>query len=296
MPVRAWTRLAIAGLRALPLNALSRVAGRVARFRLPASLQRAQIRLFGAFFGVDFDEARDPVESFASFQDFFTRALRAGIRPLDPSPEALVAPCDGFWGSAGRVEKGTVLQVKGLPYSLASLLGSAAEAERFEGGAFATFYLSPRDYHRFHAPCAVRVVSARYLPGRLWPVNRIGLEGVEGLFAANERICARMHLDAPTPAEGRAGSLVLVAVGATMVGSVRVTFDDLTTNLAGGDRTQRDYRDRPVRLEKGEEWGRFELGSSIVLVAEAGVLKLWEQPPGTPLRLGARIGTLLGVS
>jgi phosphatidylserine decarboxylase len=133
-------------------------------------------------------------------------------------------------------------------------------------------------------------------------VNRIGLEGVEGLFAANERICARMHLDAPTPVEGRAGSLVLVAVGATLVGSVRVTFDDLTTNLAGGDRTQRDYRDyrdyrdRPVRLEKGEEWGRFELGSSIVLVAEAGVLKLWEQPPGTPLRLGARIGTLLGVS
>ena len=121
----SWPGLVISGLRALPMNSLSRLAGRLARVRLPGLLQRAQIRLFAAIFGVDFDEARGPVASYACFQDFFTRSLRDGARPLDPAPEALVAPCDGAWGSAGSVKDGTLLQVKGRAYSLAALLADA---------------------------------------------------------------------------------------------------------------------------------------------------------------------------
>ena len=293
---RAWRRLVIAALRALPVNRLSRSAGRMARVRLPGPLQRAQIRLFGAFVGVDFDEAREPVASFACFQDFFTRALRDGARPLDASPEALVAPCDGVWGSAGDVKDGMVLQVKGRSYSLAALLADAEEAERFEGGVYATFYLSPRDYHRFHAPCAARVASACYVPGQLWPVNRIGLEGVEGLFAQNERVCAYLEVEPTVPGGARAGRLCLVAIGATLVGSVKLTFDDLATNRVGVGQTRRDYRDgshdQAPRLAKGEEWGRFEFGSTIVLLAEPGVVELDPKALGTELRLGARIGTL----
>jgi phosphatidylserine decarboxylase len=201
MVSRAWARAAIAAMGLLPLNALSRVGGRLATLRLPAPLQRAEIRLVGGMLGVAFDEARDPIDSFACFQDFFTRALRDGARPLDPAPDAFLSPCDGAWGSAGTVTGGTILQVKGRSYSVASLLGSEDDARAFEGGTFATFYLSPRDYHRFHAPAGVTVTGARYLPGTLWPVNGLGLEGKDGLFAENERICAHMQL------EGTSGSL-----------------------------------------------------------------------------------------
>jgi len=277
-------RLALALLRALPKHAVSRAAGWVAARQLPRPLRGPAVRAFGGAVGVDFDEVRDRLDSFPSLQAFFTRALRAGARPIDPAADAFVSPCDGAWGAAGMVAQGQLLQVKGRTYSLAALLGDAAAALRFEGGAFATLYLSPRDYHRFHAPCAARVVRAAYLPGALWPVNRVGVEGIDGLFAVNERLC--IFLDVC----GAGEDLCLVAVGATNVGKIRVTFDDLTTNLRGAVPERRGYRD--VVLAKGDELGRFEFGSTIVLVAAPARLALDVQAPGTPLRYGARIGSL----
>lgn len=283
-----FSRLVIDVMRALPVNTISRLAGRAATARLPQPLLAAAIRGFGRVFGVDFSEARDPVESFSSFQDFFTRELRPGVRPIDPASDAFVSPCDGIWGASGEIHDGMLLQVKGKQYSLAALLGGERDAACFEGGRFATLYLSPRDYHRFHAPCDVEVVSARYLPGALWPVNGLGLEGVDGLFARNERICAWMRVAGNTEAPG----LCLVAVGATLVGSVRVAFDSLSTNEKGAVATTRTY-DPAVCYARGAEWGRFEFGSTIVLVAGPGVVALEPADPGTPLRLGRRIGTLL---
>ncbi len=290
VPTPTGVRLALAGLRMLPLHALSRAAGGIASLRLPGPLQRAEIRLFGALTGVDFHEAGGRLESFSSLQEFFTRPLRKGVRTVDPADDAVVAPCDGSWGASGTVERGTLLQVKGRPYSLAALLGSEAEAKRFEGGAFATLYLSPRDYHRFHMPCAARVVRARYLPGSLWPVNRLGVEGIPGLFAENERLCAHFEVG---EGEG-ARALCLVAVGATLVGKVRVRFDDLSTHTPGREGAERSYGDRGPRFAKGEELGRFEFGSSLVLLAERGLLELRPEERGLPVRLGTRIGTLQG--
>lgn len=278
------TRAALAALRLLPTHALSRAVGWLAARRLPPVLRVPAVRAFGRAVGVDFAEVRDPLASFDSLQAFFTRALRDGVRPVDAAGDAFVSPCDGAWGAAGIVSHGQALQVKGRPYALAALLGDAAAAARFEGGAFATLYLSPRDYHRFHAPCAARVRRVAAIPGALWPVNRLGVEGIDDLFAVNERLCAFMSV------AGDDADLCLVAVGATNVGKVRLTFDDLTTNVRGARATARDYRD--VTLAKGEEWGRFEFGSTIVLVAAPGLLTLDVQPPGTPVRLGARIGTL----
>lgn len=278
-------------MRLLPVNGISRAAGRLATARLPRAMQRAEIRLFSALFRVDLDEAREPVDSFASFQEFFTRELCDGARPIDPAADAFVSPCDGAWGSSGWVEDGQILQVKGSPYSLAALLGSEETALRYEGGCFATLYLSPRDYHRFHTPAAVDVVRASHMPGRLWPVNGLGLGGVDGLFAENERICAHMQLAEPGTSSG---AICLVAVGATMVGSVAVTFDELATNLGSREPTHIAYDAPPPSFEKGEEWGRFRFGSTIVLLTEPGVVELDFQPPGTKLRLGTRIGTLLG--
>lgn len=278
-------RLALAVLRRLPLHALSRAAGRVAEWRLPGPLQRAGIGLFGRLVGVDFAEAARPVADYPSLQAFFTRRLRDGARPLDPAPDALLAPCDGAWGESGRVRHAELLQLKGRPYSLGALLGSDAEAKEFEDGAFASFYLAPRDYHRFHMPCDARVVAARQLPGSLWPVNRIGVEGVPGLFAENQRIAVRFALPS-------GGSLAIVAVGATLVGRVCVGFDDLRT---GADRPaeERRYPAPGIALARGEEWGRFEFGSTLVLVGAPGSLSLEPEAPGTRLRLGRRIGRLL---
>ena len=279
--------LVLGALRYLPVHALSRAAGRAASVRLPAPMRAAAWRAFAAAVGADLSEVRDPLDSFGSLQDFFTRALRAGARAIDPDPAALVAPCDGRWGEAGRIAGGTLLQLKGRPYSLAVLLGDAEVAKSFERGWFATFYLAPRDYHRFHAPCDGFVSRAAYLPGSLWPVNRIGLEGVPNLFAENERICAFVRLRAGDTPE----SLGLVAVGATLVGKVHVTFDTLTTNTRDRAPRWRHY-DTPPLLVKGGEWGRFEFGSTLVLAAAPGALELAPRPPGSPLRLGERIGTI----
>jgi phosphatidylserine decarboxylase len=286
--------LAVGALRRLPLHALSRAAGRAASWHLPTNLRAPACRAFAKVFGADLSEVRDPLESFASIQDFFTRALRDDARPVDPAPDAFVAPCDGVWGVSGRIADGQLLQVKGRLYSLANLLGDDATAESFEDGAFATLYLAPRNYHRFHAPCDARVSRAVHMPGALWPVNSIGVEGVPGLFAENERIVAFLRLGR-APAPDAPVSLAIAAVGATMVGRVHVDFDTLMTNQGATQPRWRTYENEPF-LAKGREWGRFEFGSTLVLAAAPGGLELEAQPPGTPLVLGTRIGRVAGAA
>lgn len=281
--------LALEVLRALPRNGLSRAAGWLTSLRLPGPVVRAEIALFARAVGADLGEVRDPLASFPSLQAFFTRALRDGARPIDPAPDSLVAPCDGAWGESGTIENGRLLQVKGRPYSLAELLASREDAAELEGGAFATFYLAPRDYHRFHSMCDARVERARYVPGSLWPVNAIGLHGVDSLFAQNERIAARMR------ARTSDFAFQLVAVGATMVGKIRLRFDDLATNVRGARAEERRYPDG-IPLAKGEEWGRFEFGSTLVFAAPRGAVALDARPPGSRLRMGERIGRLARVS
>jgi len=278
-------RFALPALRLLPRNLISRAAGRLTAARLPRALVRAEILLFARAVGVDLAEVRDPLEAFGSLQEFFTRALREGARNVDPARDALVSPCDGAFGESGIVRDGQLFQLKGRPYGLRELLASSDDAAAFEGGAYATLYLSPRDYHRFHAPCAARVERVTYLPGTLWPVNRIGLEGVDALFAQNERICAFMRA---APGDSL---LCLIAVGATLVGKVRVSFDSLETNRRGAKEERRSYPGG-IALAKAEEWGRFEFGSTLVLLAEPGKVALDIRPPGTPVRLGERIGRL----
>lgn len=180
--------------------------------------------------------------------------------------------------------------MKGRPYRVDALLGDAALAKDFEGGWFATFYLSPRDYHRFHVPAAGRITRLVYRPGALWPVNRIGLHGIDSLFARNERITALLELDGPIAEPPRSRTLALVAVGATMVGSVRLAFDPLATNRPGAHAEDRCLGDSGPWLARGAEWGRFEFGSTIVMLVPPGPLALEPRPQGTPLRLGRAIG------
>lgn len=284
-----WGRLLLSVLYWLPKNGLSRAAGRWASLRLPGVVQRAEIRLFVWLSGARLDEASEPIESYTSLQRFFTRALRDGVRPIEGDAQSLVAPCDGRWGEAGRIEAGTLLQVKGRSYLVADLLGDRAQSKRYEGGQFATFYLSPRDYHRFHTPTAGRFRRIDYHPGSLWPVNAIGLQGIDRLFARNERICAYLDTD-PDTGSSASSPIVLVAVGATMVGSVRLAFDDLRTNRAGARRERRELGDRAPGFARGEEWGHFEFGSTIVMLTPVESYEIDIRPVGQTLRLGEVIG------
>ena len=290
--LRFWGRILLAVLYWVPKNGLSRLAGRFASLRLPGLLQRAEIRLFARLADVNIGEARDPIESFDSLQRFFVRALREGARPIEGDSMSLVAPCDGTWGASGRIEAGTLVQVKGRTYPVAELLGDPDRAKSYEAGCFATFYLSPRDYHRFHTPMAGRITRVDYCPGSLWPVNAMGLQGIDRLFARNERICAYLEIDQGTAdtTTGPAPPIALIAVGATMVGSVRLAFDDLRTNVSGARPERRDLADRAPTFARGEQWGHFEFGSTIVMLTPPGHFEINPQPIGRALTLGEVIG------
>lgn len=304
-------RLLWALLFLVPKNAISRLAGRFAELAWPAPVQRALLRGFARAAGADLSEAEKGIEAYPTLQTFFTRGLKPGSRPLEGGEDVLVSPCDGAWGAAGTIGAGTLVQVKGRNYLVRDLLGDVEQADRFEGGDFATLYLSPKDYHRFHTPAAGRIRRLDYWPGALWPVNRIGLEGIDGLFARNERICAYLDPERPLWPGGEADAeearesveivsaeedehlghaMALVAVGATMVGSVQLSFDDLTTNRVGAAPERRVLGPSGPRFARGEEWGHFEFGSTLVLLVPPDTYRIETKPPGTALRLGEAIG------
>ena len=238
---------------------------------------------------VDLGEAeRTQVEQYASFNDFFTRALRAGARPIDATDTALVSPVDGRVSQAGAIEEGHLLQAKGHGYSAEALLGSAARAEPFRGGRFATIYLAPFNYHRIHMPVAGTLREAVHVPGALYSVNQVTAENVPGLFARNERVVCLF--DTPY------GPLAMVLVGALFVGSVSVVWQSGEVTPA----KPRPQYPMPLplpspapALAKGEEMGRFNMGSTVILLLPPGMAE-WEANlvAGQPLRLGERIGTL----
>jgi phosphatidylserine decarboxylase len=266
----------------LPKSALSTAVGALTRAPAPAGLHRAAMRAFTRAYGVDLTEAELPLEGYRRFSDFFSRRLRPGARNVDPDPRAVVSPVDGAVSQAGRVEAGTCLQAKGIRFPVERLLADADLARAFSnGGAFATFYLSPRDYHRIHAPLSGRVVSSRYLPGQFWPVNPASVRSREALFCLNERLV--------TVLETELGRCAVVKVGATCVARIRAAYDDRLTH-AGQAPGARTY-DPPVAIQKGAELGRFEMGSTVILLFEPDRVRWdgWLQA-GATVRMGQRIG------
>lgn len=275
--------LALLVLRLLPLRIISRLAGWLADRRLPPSILKPLITRYANHYDVDMDEAVEPPGGFGTFNEFFVRPLKEGARPVDPSPDAVVSPVDGRLVASGKIEAGRLIQAKGLDYSAADLLGSPDTAAPFIGGTFATIYLSPRDYHRIHAPVAGRVASVRRRRGRLLPVNDLSVPFVKDLFATNERVIVSM--------ETEAGPLAVVMVGATNVGRISLAF---AVPTAGQRRADWDWTlERYIRLAKGEELGRFELGSTVILLFARGRARLDDLPAGTGIKMGARLGQIV---
>ena len=237
---------------------LSRVTGRLSDLRLPRPLLAAAIRAYARLFAVDLAEAASPIGSYATFNEFFTRRLAEGRRPVARDAGVLVSPCDALVSGIGETPAdGQLEQIKGSRYSVEALLGSAEDARPFRAGAQATLYLSPAMYHRVHSPVDGCVAAWRYVPGRLFTVNRIGVRAVPGLFTRNERVCVFLESSAH-------GKLALVLVGAANVGRISLAFSDLVTNrgAAGGRFTD----EAPIAVRRGYELGAFNLGSTVVLL------------------------------
>jgi len=271
-------RLAVAPQYLLPKQALTRLAGRVARARGGIWTTRL-IAWFVQRYRVDMTEAANPdIASYASFNDFFTRPLRPGVRPLATAD--LICPVDGAISQFGRIDGQQIFQAKGHQYTSTALLGGDATlAAQFDNGHFATLYLSPRDYHRIHMPCDSRLRRMIYVPGDLFSVNPTTARGVPGLFARNERVVCVF--------EGVRGPWVLVLVGATIVGSMATVWSGVINNPRAGKICDWHYENKSISLKQGEEMGRFLLGSTVVMVYPDDSLRFnpaWQ--PGGAVRLG----------
>ena len=274
-------RLAVLPQYLLPKRALTTLAGRLAAAR-GGALTTAAIRWFVRRYRVDMGESGAPdLALYPSFNDFFTRALAPGARPL--ADAAWLCPVDGAISQFGAIDGERIVQAKGHAYSCTALVGGdAALAERFHGGWFATLYLSPRDYHRIHMPSAGRLRRMIHVPGELFSVNPATARAVPGLFARNERVVC--EFDA---VDGSPGPFVLVLVGATIVGSMATSWHGVVNPPRPGRLREWRYDDRRIVLAKGEEMGRFLLGSTVVLLLPPGPMRFdarWA--PGAAVRMG----------
>ncbi|WP_086617120.1 archaetidylserine decarboxylase [Erythrobacter tepidarius] len=267
-----------------PQHALSRLAGLLAESTRPW-LRDALIRRFVAAFDVDLSEAARGIGEFVSFNDFFTRELKPGARPLADSGAFILSPADGAISQLGPITGGRILQAKGRDYSVAEILGGNADAARFEGGRFMTIYLSPRDYHRVHMPAAGRLQTTAYLPGDLFSVNRVTAEGVERLFARNERLVCQF--------DGPDGRFASIMVGAMIVAGIDTVWPNSFRTHARA-RVDEDFTAAPRAFAAGDEMGRFYLGSTVVLLFEPGRVEWLESlAPGDSLWMGQAIGQRL---
>ena len=275
-------RLAVALQYALPKRLLTQLAGKLAGLE-GGKATTAVIRWFIKRYGVNMAEAAnaDPA-SYASFNAFFTRPLRAGARALDEAE--FVCPVDGAISQFGPIEFDQIFQAKGHFYSTTALVGGdRALAARFEDGDFATIYLSPRDDHRIHRPCAGQLTKMIYVPGELFSVNPTTARGVPGLFARNERVVCVF--------EGEFGPFVMVLVGATIVGSMATVWHGVVNPPRRPDIEKRTYGAGEVVLGQGDEMGRFLLGSTVVMLFPKHALRFASDwAPGRPVRMGEVMG------
>lgn len=281
-----FTRLAVLPQYLLPKRALTAFAGLVAGARA-GRITTGLIRWFIGKYGVNMSEAANPdITSYASFNEFFTRALRSGARPIADAD--FICPVDGAISQFGSIDHNRIFQAKGHDYLTTALVGGdQALADQFLHGSFATIYLSPRDYHRIHMPCDGRLMRMIYVPGTLFSVNPVTARGVPGLFARNERVVCVF--------EGEHGPFVMVLVGATIVGSMQTVWHGVVNPPRLAAVREWRYDKQHLALKKGEEMGRFLLGSTVVMLFPKDVLnfnKDWLA--AGPVKLGESMAAVAG--
>lgn len=225
--------------------------------KLPRALGQMSLRIFAKAYKINLDEAEKDISEYASIGDFFIRRLKPQARPLAESP--LLHPADSMIAQIGEIAQGQCVQAKDRYYSVSDLVHDPEAAKYFQDGLYVTYYLCPTDYHRVHSPLDGEIVRATYIPGQLWPVNSWSTENIEGLFGVNERVV--LHI------KSRVAKCILVFVGATNVGQIRLSFDqDIVTNMEAFPQMKDKIYERPVKIEKGQELGLFAMGSTVVMI------------------------------
>jgi phosphatidylserine decarboxylase len=270
----------------LPHHGVARVVGWLARLKRPVAFKNAMIRWFIKHYAVRMDEASvSDYTQYKTFNDFFTRTLKPGIRPIAPLQNAIISPVDGFLYEFGKVTGGRLLQAKGRDYSLAALLaGDSALTQVFSNGGYATFYLAPKNYHRIHMPVEGRLCSTTYVPGRLFPVNSLSVNNVDCLFARNERVISIFE----TPF----GKMALIAIGALNVGSIHTVWQGQVAPARKRKIKSWNYDADAIFLQRGEEWGYFEMGSSVILLFESDIHWSADLAILKEVRLGEKIAVI----
>ena len=282
-----FDRLFVLSQYIIPQLAISRLAGKLADSDCMPALKNRVIKWFIGRYGVNMNEAADPdPESYASFNAFFTRALKPGARVIEGDHRVFACPVDGAISQLGQISNDRVFQAKGQSFGLTELLGGDEErAKPFEEGEFTTIYLSPKDYHRIHMPMAGRLREMVYVPGKLFSVNPVTADQVPNLFARNERVACIFDTDA--------GPMALVLVGAMIVGSVETTWAGVVAPNQDSVSHWQYQGEEAISFNKGEEMGRFRLGSTVIAIMPKGVVS-WnpEQTAGKTVRLGEAFGQL----
>ncbi len=269
-------------LRLLPKNMVSKLNGFLAGLRLPRFIMTPIILAFARIYKINIQEAELEIRDYDSLNTFFTRSLKNGSRLIDQKENVIVSPVDGRLLIAGSLEQGLLLQSKGMESSLQNLLGNNRYYKRFLGGNYMTIYLSPQDYHRIHSPVAGRILGYYYQPGKLFPVNNLAVNTINQLFSKNERLI--------TYIESEHGLVAVVKVGATSVGKIRVTYDpNIATNRWVRLATEHLY-DETIEIRKGAELGRFEMGSTVMLLFEKDTVELLDFEEKQKMLLGQPIG------
>jgi phosphatidylserine decarboxylase len=265
-------------------KSLSRLVGIISK----KSFSRHFIPHYVKKFQIDLTPVKRPLNEFTSLLDFFVRELKPETRPIDPDPDIVVSPVDGVVAQMGPIYVHTLIQAKGTHYHLGELLAGTEHVSTFTDGYYMTIYLSPRDYHRIHSPIAGEVTSLTYVPGNLYPVNPSGVRLFPRLFSQNERVISYI--------KNNSGQVALVKVGATNVGSIKVKFDEeISTNRKSRLKKEKKYHGSVV-LKKGEELGRFEFGSTVILLFEENMVELFwlgDLTIGTSLQMGQPIAKVI---
>jgi len=260
----------------LPHHAISRIVYKLTR--LESKFVPKSIELFSNAFGVNLNEAIHPEPShYKTFNEFFTRQLKPTLRPL--AKAELVSPVDGTISQFGAIKDASLIQAKGVNYSLNTLLGGNSEqTKKFEDGEFITIYLSPKDYHRIHMPCTGRLIEQIHIPGRLFSVAKHTVNTIKGIFSRNERVVATF--------ETEYGPMALVLVGAINVAAIETVWSGLVTPPKGKQISTKNFKEKKITLEKGDEMGRFNMGSTVILIFTKDAPKLTELKTDQSLKMG----------
>ncbi|HON16259.1 MAG TPA: archaetidylserine decarboxylase [Spirochaetota bacterium] len=269
----------------IPKSFLSRIFGVIALCPLPSPVMKAVIKWYCKKFAANIEEAVIPEKGFRNLNEFFTRKLKEGVRPIDNQKNSVVATTDSRVDQFGDITEDKILQAKGISYSVRDLIPSI-KSEKFIGGKFITLYLSPGDYHRIHSPVDGKITGFYKIPGKLFSVQDFMVKNLPDLFAINERLIT--YISTPV------GEVAVCKIGAMNVGKISLSYDNAVTNRAFDSKEEKIYgKDEYKPIKKGDEIGIFNLGSTVIILFEKNMIKFEDLPIGSKVKMGEKIGTMV---